>query len=276
MSLLTKAKAPELARTKTKALRQVVCWGSTGAGKSSFAVNLACELTDLGHTVLLIDADSYHPSLAALLGITNPGPGITAVLRLVRIGRFSLAELERLGHEVKLGERSFWLLSGMTSPNRWSELDAPSLAQLPNLLESQFEFVIWDVASYLEKSVVGAEHGDERNQASNFLVSTANSVFSLFSADPIGINRFLFDCRDVGRDFTAVANRIRSSVLGRQAERQVRDLVYELARIRVEYAIAEDPGFDELLRSLRPLALQAKGSKARETIRQIAQDLAQS
>lgn len=275
MSTILQTEFPGAQLTQTQVAHQVVCWGSAGAGKSSLAVNLSCELADLGKNVLLVDADSYHPSLAALLGITDPGPGITAVLRLVRSGRFTLEELHRLGHEIQLGKSSFWLLTGMNSLARWAELDCESLSQLPQLVANEFQFIVWDVASFLEKGVFGSQLAAERNLASNCLLASADTLLGIFLADPVGINRFLFDCRDVGRDFIAIGNRIRSSVLGRNPERQVKDLVYELARIPVAHAIPEDSGFDELLRSLRPLALQAKGSKAREAIRQIAQELVQ-
>jgi len=56
----------------------IACWGSAGSGKSTVGANLAFELAALGLRVVLVDADTYNPSLSALLGITDPGPGLTA------------------------------------------------------------------------------------------------------------------------------------------------------------------------------------------------------
>ena len=49
--------------------KHIVCWGSSGSGKSSIATNLAFELALSGKKIFLVDADSYHPSIAALLGL---------------------------------------------------------------------------------------------------------------------------------------------------------------------------------------------------------------
>lgn len=255
------------------ASRNIACWGSSGSGKSSIAVNLACELADLGQRVLLVDADSYLPSQAALLAIKAPGPGITAALRLVRAGRFDRAELERLGHKIELNQKSLYLLSGMNNPARWPELDSAALTALAHQLAGWFDFVIWDIATNLEGSVVGGELGAERNAASNAIIGFADAVIATFLADPVGINRFLFDIRCVGRDFIPVANRVRSSVLGRQPERQLRDALFQLAKVKLDYEVSEDAGFDEMLKSVRPLLLQSNRSKARESIRQLAQEL---
>jgi MinD-like ATPase involved in chromosome partitioning or flagellar assembly len=255
------------------AARNIVCWGSSGSGKSSLAVNLACELADMGQLVLLVDGDSYQPSLAAMLAINSPGPGITAALRLVRAGRFDFAELERLGHKIELNQKSLRLISGMNNPARWSELDSSALAAFTSQVAAWFDFVVWDIASHLESGVVGGELGAERNAASNTIIGLADSVLATFLADPVGINRFLFDIRCIGRDYIPIANRVRSSVLGRQPERQLRDALFQLARVKLNFEIPEDQGFDEMLKNVRPLMLQSNRSKARETIRQLAQEL---
>lgn len=274
-SIATQTRIEEPAMKATAALH-IACWGSSGSGKSSVAVNLACELADLGQRVLLVDADSHRPSLAAMLGITNPGPGITALLRLIRAGRFDLEELKRLGHQIELGSKSLWLVTGMNSPARWPELDAASLSALATGASEYFDVLVWDLASDLELGVVGGDFGGERNIATNCILGFASHSLGLFAADPVGINRFLFDIRSVGRDIIPVANRVRSTVLGRNPERQLRDALFQLSRIKLEHEIVEEAGFDEMLKNVRPLMLQANRSKARETIRQIAQQILDS
>lgn len=255
------------------AAKNIACWGSSGSGKSSLAVNLACELADMGQRVLLVDADSTQPSLAALLAIRSPGPGITAALRLVRAGRFDLSELERLGHKVELNQKSLQLITGMNNPARWAELDSAALAAFAQQSANWFDFVIWDIASNLESGVVGGELGAERNAAANTIIGIADTVLATFLADPVGINRFLFDIRCIGREFIPIANRVRSAVLGRQPERQLRDALFQLARVKLNHEIPDDQGFDEMLKNVRPLMLQSNRSRARESIRQLAQEL---
>ena len=253
--------------------QNVVVWGSSGSGKSVLAVNIASELSDLGHSVLLIDADSKQPSLAALMGIVSPGPGITALLRLARQSRLDRSELLRLSEQVQLESSSIWLVPGMNNPERWSELDAQSLTWLASFTAGEFDYVVWDVASDLDPNVLGGTFDQARNQASISLLGLADHLLAIFAADAVGINRFLFDVRAVGRPFTAVANRVRPQALGKNPERKVVDSLYEIAQISVEHLIPADDGFDEQLRTIRPLMLQSRKSKARERIRKLAQDI---
>ena len=56
--------------------RHVIAVGSGkgGVGKSTVAFNLAAELAAMGHTVALLDADIYGPSVPRLTGLTGQKP----------------------------------------------------------------------------------------------------------------------------------------------------------------------------------------------------------
>ena len=63
----------------------ICVWGPTGSpGKSTLALNLACELASSGKQVLLIDLDTYSASIGTLIGVAEPGPGVAAAARLAR------------------------------------------------------------------------------------------------------------------------------------------------------------------------------------------------
>ena len=85
--------------------KHIVCWGSSGSGKSSIATNLAFELALSGKRIFLVDADSYHPSIAALLGLVDSGAGIAACLRLCRKGRMTEDDLSRLSQQIEFDDR---------------------------------------------------------------------------------------------------------------------------------------------------------------------------
>ena len=57
--------APVIQRGKV-----IAVWGSAGSGKTTLAVNIGFELSSMDLKVLIIDADSYRPSVAAFLGLT--------------------------------------------------------------------------------------------------------------------------------------------------------------------------------------------------------------
>lgn len=263
----------QLETSRTYEARSIVTWGSVGSGKTSLAVNLSFELASLGHRTCLIDADTYHPSVAALLGLTDPGGALTAALRLARQDRLTQEEFDRLSRKLDFAGGSLWLLPGLISPSRWAEIDPQSLDFLRAELGKRFDILVWDVASHIQHRLIDSTTGKERNQATLHLLSTADLVTASFLADPVGVNRFLFDIRDISREIWPVANRVRGSVLGRQASGQLRNILGRTANQQLRGEISEDEGFDLMLQSTRPLLLQGRTSKAQQSIRKLAKEI---
>lgn len=57
----------------------VAIWGPTGApGRTTVAVTLGDELARLGYASLLVDADVYGGTVAAVLGLLDESPGLAA------------------------------------------------------------------------------------------------------------------------------------------------------------------------------------------------------
>lgn len=251
----------------------IACWGSAGSGKSTVGANLAFELAALGLRVVLVDADTYNPSLSALLGITDPGPGLTACLRLARQGRFDEGQFDRLSHFVQFEKDQLWLIPGLNSLSRWAEVAPEELTALSEVLSVSFEVIVWDLAPYLDPDVLGFESGSRRNQAANHLVTDSDLCLALFMADPVGVNRFFYDIRNIGREVWPIANRVRTSVLGRAPRAQLAKTLRDVTKLELVGAIEEDAGFDEMLKSTRPLLLQGK-SAARREVRRIASMIA--
>lgn len=255
--------------------RVITCWGSAGSGKTTVAVNLGFELASLGKRVLILDLDSYRPSIAALLGLTDAGPGITAVLRLARHGRLSLEELERLGEEISFAKCSLRVVTGLSSPTRWPELDAGSLTELISFAKENFDFTIVDVAAELEEGLFSQTSSVARNFASMETIKLSDLVLGLFASDQVGVNRFLADLREASFEFWPVANRVRASVLGRNPERQLRDTMFKIAQLKIHTTIPEDgAALDIAQQRGQPLLLAAKSSKTREAIRLLALEIA--
>lgn len=259
--------------SRTYEARSIVSWGSVGSGKTSLAVNLSFELASLGHRTCLIDADTYHPSIAALLGLTDPGGALTAALRLARQNRLTQDEFERLSKRIDFAGGSLWLLAGLNSPARWAEIDPQSLTCLGEELGKRFDILVWDVATHMQSRLIDSVTGKERNQATVHLLATADLVTATFLADPVGVNRFLFDIRDLSREIWPVANRVRSSVLGRQASSQLRNILGRTANQQLRAEISEDEGFDLMLQSTRPLMLQGRSSKVQQSIKKLAREI---
>jgi len=262
------------AAPKTLSAKVIAVWGSAGSGKTTLAVNIGFELSSMDLKVLVIDADSYRPSIAASLGLTEPGPGITAVLRLARTSRLSIEEIDRLTEEIQFGKKSLRVLTGLNAPSRWPELDAESLGGLIEFARQHFDVIVIDLAGELEQGLVSAASEVGRNSSARAIIEQADLALGVFAADPVGLNRFLWDCRNTDFEFWPVANRVRASTIGKNPSRQLRDTMHRLARLEIKAVITEDAqAVDLSLLKAQPLCLCAKNSKARESIRLLTLDL---
>jgi len=264
----------KLPALKTLSAKVIAVWGSAGSGKTTLAINMGFELSSMDLKVLIIDADSYRPSIAASLGLTEPGPGITAVLRLARTTRLSIEEIERLTEEIQFGKKSLRVLTGLNAPSRWPELDPESLSGLIEFSRAHFDIIVIDVAGELEEGLVSASSEVGRNSSARAIIENADLALGVFAADPVGLNRFLWDCRNADFEFWPVANRVRASTIGKNPDRQLKDTMHRLARLEIKAVIAEDAqAVDLSLLKAQPLCLCAKNSKARESIRLLSLDL---
>lgn len=251
----------------------ITVWGCAGSGKSFIATNLAFEIASLGHKTLLIDADSYFPSISSALGITEPGPGILAALRLARQSRLDVAEFERISQKLTFDQHQLTLLPGMAAKQRWSEFDTDAIASLIGFLRSQFDQIVVDVAPSLEQGLFAPESAASRNQATTSFIDAADLVLGCFAADAIGVNRLLWELRQVSFDFWPIANRVRQQVLGRNPERQLKDAIFQLARRELKHLLPDDQAAaDGFVGKAQPLIVCAKNSKLREGIRRLAMD----
>lgn len=252
----------------------VTCWGSVGSGKTTLCVNLGFELASLGKRVLILDMDSHRPSIAALLGLTDAGPGMTAVMRLARAGRLSLDELERLSQEISFAKNSIRVVSGLNLSSRWPEIDSQGISELLAFSREHFDYTVIDVAGDLDQGLFSQVSDVQRNFATAEAVKLSDLVLGTFVADQVGVNRFLGDLREVGFEFWPIANRVRASVLGRNPERQLRDTMFKVAQLRIHASIPEDgAALDAAQQRGQPLLLAAKTSKTREAIRLIALEI---
>lgn len=255
--------------------KHIVCWGSSGSGKTSLATNLAFEFAMQGKRVFLVDADNYHPSIASLLGLIDSGSGIAACLRLCRKNRMTKEDLLRLSQKIEFDNKSIHVVTGIPALSRWTEMDAETLSGFAGFLAENADFVIWDVASYLELSLFGSDAATGRNEATCTLLEISDLTLGIFLADPVGVNRFLFDCQLVDSDFWPVANRVRSSVLGRRPENEVAKVIQDVAGISLAESIREDSGFDTMLATAKPLRFQGRNSRAIDAIGRLAKKAAE-
>ena len=108
-------------------------------GKTSTAADLALSFVELGHRVLLIEADLRRPTLSHHLGIA--GSGLTDVL----VGQVEVDDVIQQWHNAGLSV----LPSGTNAPNPAELLGSAQMAGLVKTLRSSYDHVILDTPPLL-------------------------------------------------------------------------------------------------------------------------------
>jgi MinD-like ATPase involved in chromosome partitioning or flagellar assembly len=258
--------------------RLIAVWGPTGApGRTTIAANLAAEFAAMGRASLLADVDTYGGATAQVLGLLDESPGIAAAARAANAGHLDLPGLARIARQITPRLR---ILTGIARTERWPELRPSSLDVVWQLARGLAQFIVVDCGFCLED---GEERGYDavaprRNGATLSAIGAADVVVVVGAADPVGLNRLVrgLAAVDIGdADIRVVVNRVRDSVLGKNAERQVKDALHRYAGLSDVAVIPEDrPAVDGALAAGQLLVEAAPTSPARVAIQGIAADVA--
>ncbi len=271
-ALLKEGKLNGLASTITP--RTIAIWGSAGSGKTMVAINLAFELTRLNAKVLLIDLDLRRPSISSWLGITDGGPGITATMRLARANRLNVDEVLRLSAELRFGSSKLDILTGLSSPLRWQEVLTEDLKQLLATAAEHFDLILFDLNDETGESV-GLDLGSESQaQITRWLIESADVVLATFVADPVGVNRFLFDLSSIDREIWPIANRVSTRNLGKAASKELQEILAQFTRFPIRAQLPIDwASCDSSIANARPLLLESPNAKLTLAIRSLASEI---
>lgn len=239
--------------------RVIAVWGPAGApGRTTMAIEVACELARDGRRVALVDADTHAPSMAMATGLADEGPGFAAACRQAGRGTLSTAELTRIA--VPLG--AVEVLTGINRPGRWPELSAGRVEAALQACRDWADDTVVDVAAGLEtdEEIVSDLDGPRRNAATLAALSAADLVVAVVSADPIGVARFVRVHPDLRAAIGAtpvqvLVNKTRTATLGLDARGQVRRTLERYASVRSVWFAPWDPkAADAATLSARPVA----------------------
>jgi MinD-like ATPase involved in chromosome partitioning or flagellar assembly len=223
----------------------VVVWGAPGApGRTTLAVNIAAEAAALGVRTIVVDADTEAPSMAQVLGISEDVSSIAALARMATHG--TLDEETTAGALTEVADH-LRVLTGLTRPQRWRELEAASLDAIWDHLREQAALVVIDVGA-------GAEDGDGldfapvRHQATLSALRAADHVVAVGAGDPVGIRRLvlaLTELRERGlspdADRTVVVNRVRRSAAGPDHAGAIREALWRYAGDETPHLVPDAP-----------------------------------
>jgi len=261
--------------------RVVAVWGPTGApGRTTVAVGMADELSRLGVSTLLVDADVYGGVVAQLLGLLDESPGLAGAARLAAAGTLDAAGLIRLAWAVRPQLR---VLTGLARADRWPELRPRAVAAVLEEARRLAEVVVVDCAFSLEddEELSFDTAAPRRNGATLAVLEAADTVLCVSGADPVALQRSiraLGELRDVLPDVepVLVVNQVRRGPVPGDPRREIGDALERFAGREVRFFLSADRrATDAALASGRTLAEVAGGSPLRAELRALAAAVAE-
>ena len=209
----------------------IAVWGPAGApGRTTLAANIAGELAADGKEVILVDADSYGASIAAVLGLLGESAGLAQACRLADQGLLDSGALEKIAAPVAMKSGTFRVLTGITRSDRWTELRGSALALVLSRAREIAEVVVVDAGFCLEadEELSFDTMAPRRNAATLRSLELADTVYAVGAADPVGVPRLVRGLAELDEAVPGVApvvvmNKVRASAVGRGPERQLRD-----------------------------------------------------
>lgn len=213
----------------------VTVWGTHGApGRSTIAFNLAALAAQQGQQVCLIDADTYAPSLDALMALEDTGSGLAILCSDADRAQLDEKKAGAIMERVPLKNGTFDFLSGITSSSRWPEVRARAFSEVLEWLKHRYDLVICDVAAPIEvdEELTFDGPAPRRNAATLTALACADRVIALGEADVIGLPRLINLAREVQArpdlfapetDVQYWLNRSRREAAGFNPEAKMRD-----------------------------------------------------
>lgn len=209
--------------------RVVAVWGPAGGpGRTTLALNLAAEAAVAGSAVILVDADTYAPSIAAALGLAEESAGLAQACRLAEQGLLGPESLEASTVQVQIKNRRLRLLTGITRSDRWLEIRGTALARVLQEARRIADFIVVDCGFSLEadEELSFDTMAPRRNAATLVALEAADTVYAVGAADPVGVPRLVRALTELEAAVPSasplvVLNKVRRSTAGRSPEQQL-------------------------------------------------------
>ena len=257
----------------------IAIWGPTGApGRTTVAVNLADEVARLGASTLLVDADVYGGTVAAVLGLLDESPGLAAACRRASTERLDAVALAGLCWQLAPQLR---VLTGIPLASRWPEIRPSALTSALGAARILADFTLVDCGFCLEtdEELSFDTLAPRRNGATLAALDDADLVVVVGAADPIGMQRLirgLTELRDaeVPAPVWVVLNRVRAEVVPGNTDAELRAALERFAgRSPAALLPSNSRALDTALATGRLLAESAAGSALRQALAALASSL---
>lgn len=209
-SVIARDLAAEFASRNCAELPRSRGWGRR---KKAHQTSARCGGENATRRTLLIDADTYSPSLAQLISLNQESSALIAVSRQINMGKIATEHIERLC--IPVGTFSF--LAGLNVGSRWREIPSPVARELFTRVKEGWDVTVVDCAAQAEQR--DFSYDDERDGVTCELLKAADDVVIVGQAGVLGVRRLLncldeADKKDLPRIHIAVTRVRRSRKTG--------------------------------------------------------------
>ena len=256
--------------------RLVAVWGPTGApGRTTVAVNLACELAVRRVPTLLADVDVYGGTVAQMLGMLDETSGLAAAARSASNGSLDVTTLARHARELN---PHLLVLTGLSRADRWTELRPAAVEAIWSTARSLAPITVIDAGFCVEtdEEISFDSLAPRRNGATIATLEEADEVVVVGTADPVGLTRLIRAVHELHAVVPSVTtrvvvNRLRSGSLGGSPADAALDALRQYAGVDRAALLPYDLGaVDTAVAHGRSLSEAARSSKLRKAFQQLA------
>lgn len=161
-----------------------------GTGKSRLAIEVAYQLANSKKRTLLVDADTYGPSLLQLFGLPATTAGLLEVCRKVERKSGGQDLIFESSIEV---EKNLNLIPGLVKSSRWIDFRQSALKDFWERCLTEFECVVVDAGPVFEpEQMLALETGlPKRNLVSVSALIHANKVLFSCRRDQSSVTRLI-------------------------------------------------------------------------------------
>ena len=197
-----------------------------GTGKTRLALELANEFADLGKKTLLVDGDTYGPTICQLLNQAPTSLGILEICRKIERKSVNANLINKNSVAIK---QNLHLIAGLIKNSRWVDLRASALREFWQLCLTEFDFVVVDAGPVLEPDpLIAIETGlPKRNLVTTSALISSNKVVLTSRADAVSITRLIKGCTENNSNFDGKA--LTAVILGKFNKREAREVVNAVA-----------------------------------------------